>query len=124
RRGAQAAAGARGHAARPLARAPVGDMSADRLFTLLLALFPRDFRDRFGDDMRDLFHDQMRGARARAGKRGVARLWLRVLPSIVRAALLERGDSIHERWFTAHTAPRAGSATMLESVRSDLLFAG
>jgi len=41
----------------------------ERLFGALLALFPRDFRDRFGDDMTELFRDQLRAARRGGSER-------------------------------------------------------
>ena len=42
-----------------------------QVFAVLLALFPRAFREVYGDDMRDVFVDQWRHARARAGLAGV-----------------------------------------------------
>ena len=90
---------------------------SERLFGALLALFPRDFRDRFGDDMAELFRDQLRAARQRGGRRGVAELWLRTAPALARAAALERRDAFR---LTAHSFR---SDTMLETLGADLRFA-
>jgi hypothetical protein len=56
----------------------------DRLYRLLLRLFPAEFRGDFGDDMAADFRD----ARADARRRGVAalaRLWWRTVPGLVLA---------------------------------------
>lgn len=60
------------------------------LFNLLLALFPRPFREVYGDDMRGVFVDQLRETRRRAGLIGVVRLWLRTIVRMIAAAWSER----------------------------------
>src|SRR6476659_7642599 len=64
---------------------------ADRAYRLLLRLYPREFRERFGGDMTDFFHDRRLAARA-DGPLGVARVWMSAVGDIVRVALLERFD--------------------------------
>src|SRR5689334_13548451 len=61
---------------------------SERAFAALIRVFPRDFRDQFGQDMCELFTDQLRSAR-RAGTLAVLRLWLRTVPSLVHAAAME-----------------------------------
>jgi predicted permease len=61
-----------------------------KLFNLLLALFPRAFREVYGDDMRAVFVDQLRDTRARAGLIGIARLWVRTTVRMIAAAWSER----------------------------------
>src|SRR5258708_8023502 len=61
-----------------------------RLFLALLALFPRAFRDAFGDEMRQVFAAQLRAARATHGRGGAARLWARTIPGMSAAACRER----------------------------------
>jgi predicted permease len=56
---------------------------------LLLALFPRAFRDAFGEEMRDVFAAQARAAAA-AGPGAVVRLWLRTIAGMTAAAWRER----------------------------------
>jgi predicted permease len=62
---------------------------ADRMLRLLLAMFPRSFRDAFGDDMRVVFTEQRRAARA-AGAGAVVRFWCRSLTGMPAAAWRER----------------------------------
>jgi hypothetical protein len=92
---------------------------AERAFALLVALFPPDFRLRFGADMRDLFRDQARAARGAGGRAAVARLLLRTIPGLVGAALVERAAEAR-RDRTTH--PRGDG--MLETMTGDLRFAG
>ena len=40
---------------------------SERIYALVMRLYPHDFRLRFGDDMRELFRDQWKAARRRAG---------------------------------------------------------
>ncbi|MEO6223382.1 MAG: ABC transporter permease, partial [Vicinamibacterales bacterium] len=84
-----------------------------RVFTLLLALFPRAFREVFGDDMRDVFGDQLRASRTRAGVVGVVRLWLRTIPRMIAAAAAE--------W--RHGRKAMPSIPFLESFMADLRLA-
>ena len=68
-----------------------------KLFNLLLALFPRAFREVYGDDMRGVFIDQLRDTRNRAGLIGVVRLWLRTIVRMIAAAWSERRSQIRDR---------------------------
>ncbi len=61
-----------------------------RLFRALLALFPRGFRDAFGDEMRQVFAAQLRAARATPGRGATARLWARTIAGMTAAAWHER----------------------------------
>ncbi len=98
---------------------------SERAFALLLALFPRAFRERFGGDMRDLFRDQHRAARAHAGTAGVVQLWLHTIPSLAHAAVLERRDALRDRIVHPYDpSHRVRSVGMLETIGSDLRFAG
>jgi predicted permease len=66
--------------------------------------------------MEDVFRDQHHAARARAGAPAVLVLWLRMLPSFLIAALLERRAS-------RHPAPkRQGLLEMLGTFVSDLRY--
>src|SRR5262245_60590358 len=49
----------------------------DRLFRLVLRLYPEDFRDRFGDDMAAAYR-QARSDAAMRGRRGALRFWMGV----------------------------------------------
>ena len=65
---------------------------SSRLFGLLLALFPRAFRDAFGNEMREVFAAQLRDART-DGSAAVARLWLRTSIGMVAGAWRERRNA-------------------------------
>lgn len=58
------------------------------LFRLLVRLFPRRFREAFGDEMGGLFEDQR--AEAQRSRGAVARLWLRTVRGMTSAAWHER----------------------------------
>ena len=64
-----------------------------KLYRLLLRLFPREFRLRFGDDMAEVFADRLREAR-RAGRRSAAFFWLVTVADVSQHSILERR---HER---------------------------
>ena len=86
-----------------------------RGFELLIALFPREFRQAFGDEMRGVFASQLTDARA-AGLLAVARLWIRTSMRMIGAAWRERRP---------RPAPRTSTlAVALAWLRSDLHLAG
>jgi len=95
---------------------------SERCFRLLLLLFPRSFRARFGADMRDVFRDQLCDAHTRAGLPGIARLWLRTLPALMGAALLERAVALRDHTHVLATHTRSDG--MLEMIMGDVRFAG
>src|SRR6266545_3454527 len=62
----------------------------DRLFRLLLKLFPAEFRGDFGDNMAADFDDQRREVEGRNG--AVRALWVRTIVDLVRRAPREHFD--------------------------------
>lgn len=62
----------------------------ERLYRLLLRLYPASFRARFGDEMAQLFADQLRDARAGRSPSGSAGVWLRTVGDLVTTAVAER----------------------------------
>ena len=70
--------------------------AADRAYRLLLRLYPREFRERFGGDMTDFFHDRRIAARQQ-GTLGVARVWMSAIADVFRVAALERADTTARR---------------------------
>lgn len=64
--------------------------SHERLYRLLLHLYPSAFRERFGDEMVQLFGDQLRDARRGGASAGTARTWLRTLGDLAVTAASER----------------------------------
>jgi putative ABC transport system permease protein len=69
---------------------------ADRAYRLLLRLYPREFRERFGGDMTDFFHDRRLAARQQ-GALGVVRVWASAVADVVRVSVLERADTTARR---------------------------
>ncbi|MFH1765368.1 MAG: ABC transporter permease [Gemmatimonadota bacterium] len=58
----------------------------------LLRVFPRDFRERFGDDIAYHFATGSREARARRGAIGWAHFWIKAIVDVARAAAAERRE--------------------------------
>ncbi|HEX6316265.1 MAG TPA: ABC transporter permease, partial [Gemmatimonadaceae bacterium] len=70
--------------------------AAERVYRALLRVYPREFRDEFGDAMVEFFRDRALAARG-TGTMAVMRLWWRVALDVVRNALPARADSIRRR---------------------------
>ncbi len=96
---------------------------------MLLRLFPAAFRRRFGQDMRELFRDQVRAVRTRGGTRAVFQLWMRMVPSLLRAAAVERVETVRTAIREHRSPPLAmhfattRSDSVLETFAHDLRFA-
>ena len=58
----------------------------ERAFRTLLRLYPRDFRERFGDEMIEFYHARRDEQRHRYGARGPLRLWLHLIADIALSA--------------------------------------
>ena len=76
----------------------------DRVYQLILRLYPREFRDRFGADMTDFFRDRRREAAQRRGALGSASAWATGLADVVAGASLEHMDSAARRLAAARDA--------------------
>lgn len=88
---------------------------SDRIFLALTRLYPSDFRARFGEEMLQVHRDQLAGA-GQAGRLGVARHWLRVVPGLVWAGFQEHREA-NRPLFAEGGAPR------LETVGQDVRLA-
>ena len=66
------------------------------LFRLLLLLFPRTFRNAFGEEMGQVFAAQSEEARI-AGLASTVRLWLRTIRGMSSAAWRERRETRRPR---------------------------
>ena len=62
-----------------------------RLYRLLLRAYPKAFRRLYGADLEADFEALRQRVRARDGRRGVARLWLRTIVDVLKTAARERG---------------------------------
>ena len=63
-----------------------------RCITALLLAFPKDFRERFGEDMADHLRNGSKDARLRDGLYGSLRFWIRSIVDVVRTAAAERRE--------------------------------
>jgi predicted permease len=63
------------------------------IFSCLILLFPRAFRDAFGAEMRQVFEAQLAAARARGGRPAAWALMARTAPRMAAAAWCESRDS-------------------------------
>jgi putative ABC transport system permease protein len=105
-------------------------MTGARLYRLLLRLYPRPFRDRFGDDMAECVGARLADARRSGGGRALAAAWARTAADLVHTAALERAAALaallaerrRARDFPP-TDPAPGTAEMLPSVLRDLRYA-
>jgi len=61
-----------------------------RLYRYLLRLYPKSFRERFGDEMVELLRDKLRDARWQRGRGGAVLLWCRSFSGLVVSAFHER----------------------------------
>jgi capsular polysaccharide biosynthesis protein len=68
-----------------------------KLFRRLLAAYPKAHRRDYGPAMAQLFRDQCRDAWGRGRGWGLIRLWLRVVPDLVKTSVLEHISTIKER---------------------------
>jgi predicted permease len=91
---------------------------AERAYLALMRLYPREFREQYGDDMLDYFRDRLRDERARGSS--IARFWVRALFDLVANALHERLAPRRTR--QTHPTPHGDS--MLQALLHDLSFSG
>src|SRR4030095_12214787 len=93
---------------------------ADRLYRLLLRLYPREVRERFGGDMTDFFRDRRLAAH---GALGVARVWWSAVADIVRIAALERFDVSARRMRAIREGITTDTARITLDSRDEDMFA-
>ena len=66
----------------------------ERAFRVLMRLYPRSFRDQFGDDMIEFFRARRDEQRHRHGVRGLTRLWAHLVVDIAVNAPLQHARAI------------------------------
>ena len=65
-------------------------MPSSWLFRRTLALYPRELRERFGDEMELVFEDLLADARREGGVAGVIRVWRFTLAELLTVAVPNR----------------------------------
>ena len=79
-----------------------------RAYRTALFLFPRAFRQRFGDDLAGAFVDLLAEARVRRGRAGLAGAWLKGILDVLIEAPKERLAVFRHAHETARSAPPGG----------------
>ncbi len=72
------------------------DLSA-RIYRTLVWAYPASFRREYGWEMVQVFRDMAEGALSRRGLLGLAGLWFRVVPDLVKTAVQQHCNEIHRR---------------------------
>ncbi len=70
------------------------ERASERVYRWLLRVYPRGLRDGYGDEMARCFRDLCREGLEEGGGPGLARLWARTLPDVVRTAIKERSTML------------------------------
>ena len=69
---------------------PPGLARAVRTYARLLRLYPKDFRDQFGEEAVEMFEDVYAAEHARGGRWAIVRLWVRTLVNVLWHGPAER----------------------------------
>jgi hypothetical protein len=72
---------------------------SEKVFKRLLAAYPKAHREEYGTAMAQLFRDQCRDAWSESRGRGLARLWLRVLPELLATSFSEHLEEVRKWTF-------------------------
>ena len=72
-------------------------LRSQKTYERLLVAYPRSHREEYGPAMSQLFRDQCRDAWREARHWGLIRLWLRVLPDLIKTSIVERFSALNER---------------------------
>jgi putative ABC transport system permease protein len=91
-----------------------------RLFGVLLRVYPRSFRNAYGEEMTELFLTRLDGLRTGTREGSVPALWVRMLKDTAMCAIAERWSE-----WTANrsdTVDRRG-ATMMDRIGQDIVVA-
>jgi|SRR5665213_756235 len=70
---------------------------SQKVYGWLLRAYPPSHREKYGPAMAQLFRDQCRDAWSKSRNRGVTKLWLRVLPDLVKTSFIERLAALTKR---------------------------
>jgi capsular polysaccharide biosynthesis protein len=76
---------------------PKALLRSQKIYERLLAAYPKSHRAEYGPAMAQLFRDQSRDAWREAQSWGITKLWLRVLPDLIKTSIVERLSTLNER---------------------------
>src|SRR5690606_19413552 len=117
--GAVGAAGGGGAGREVAAAAGVmdGPWLSARVFRLLLLLYPRPFREAYGEATLGFFVARLKRAREVGGRAGVQRVWLHTSVDMLKAAAAER------RGWIARDGDRTKGDDLVSSLMQDVRYA-
>jgi capsular polysaccharide biosynthesis protein len=100
---------------------------SQKLYQRLLRAYPRSHREAYGPAMAQLFRDQLRDAWAAERVWGLAALWARILPDLVKTSFLERWSNFNPGKFmtdkfNAFMTPRHSPTFVFFLVLSIIFF--
>jgi hypothetical protein len=80
---------------------------SEKIYGILLRLYPQSHRRDYAEHMAQLFRDQCRDAYANGRSAGLMKLWLRVLPDIVKTSIIERNTERNQimKYINAKNSP-------------------
>ncbi len=90
---------------------------SERVYRLLLRLFPPPFREEYGEDVVQLFLDR-RAELNGESRRARARFWTRSVADLMREAAEERVETL----FRGHRSERKRGSGMWDALRLDVLY--
>ena len=103
---------------------PPGLPTSKRLYRTLLRLYPPGFRNECGSEALEMFEDLYRATYARSGRWGLAGLWLRTLPNLLRNGPVERWTERARRTRSVGTATPWWAVGSGSTWWTDVRFAG
>jgi hypothetical protein len=71
---------------------------SERVYSILLLAYPREFRGYYRGEMVQAFGDSCREAKRRGGALGLIMLWVRTVPDLASTAFAERSRTMRNRW--------------------------
>jgi putative ABC transport system permease protein len=103
-----------------------GPSGGERVFRVLLRLYPRAFRERFEEEMVDFYNARHQEQRHRHGSRGAVRLWAHLIADIALNAPRQRLRALTP--LSAHEVPFASpeyppETHPMDSLRQDVRYA-
>ena len=110
---------------------PIPIRMSRSVYRRLLAVYPEEFRRRFGHDLAEAFSDACFGVWRNSGLLGFMGLWLRTVRDVATQSFLERLDSLRPRIpvssltsMAAKGPPSGGKrkGILMSSIRSDSLY--
>jgi hypothetical protein len=93
-----------------------GIWASERVYGVLIRLYPEEVRRRYSEEMVGYFRDLCREEWHSRGAKGMVLLWARTLPDLVFSVLKERGTPfLRSAYLPVSRGPRRGGARFRHS---------